>query len=75
MTSILLTLQALIGVLIAYDPGMRLLGGEGRAKALWKYHREILLRQFGWHKLIWVDRDVGLPNPAVIAAHCEPCHD
>ncbi|KAK9896360.1 hypothetical protein P389DRAFT_78252 [Cystobasidium minutum MCA 4210] len=39
VTSILLVMQALIGILIAYDPGMRLLGGESKAKALWKYHR------------------------------------
>lgn len=41
ITSILLILQALIGVLIAYDPGMRLLGGEGKAKSLWKYHSKL----------------------------------
>lgn len=40
VTGVLLLSQALIGALIAYDPGMRLLGGEGKAKALWKYHRK-----------------------------------
>lgn len=40
-TSILFVLQALIGALVAYDPGMQLFGGEAKAKALWKYHRKV----------------------------------
>ena len=38
-TLFLLVLQSLMGMLIAYDPGMRLLGGEVSAKTFWKYHR------------------------------------
>lgn len=32
-------LQATFGLLVVYSPGVRLLGGEARAKSLWKYHR------------------------------------
>ena len=42
ITSILLITQALLGILIAYDPGFKLLGGEARAKSLWKYHRKLV---------------------------------
>jgi len=30
-----------MGILIAYDPGMRILGGDQSAKSFWKYHREL----------------------------------
>jgi len=39
VTSILLLLQAVLGLLIAHPSGQNLLGGPGKAKAVWKYHR------------------------------------
>ena len=33
-------MQAVAGLAVVYDPGMQWLGGEGKAKSLWKYHRE-----------------------------------
>lgn len=73
VTSILLVMQALIGILIAYDPGMRLLGGESKAKALWKYHRELAFEFSHFRQKTNADhvptRPVGIPYPAAIAVH------
>ncbi|BGP37056.1 hypothetical protein JCM10449v2_000960 [Rhodotorula kratochvilovae] len=38
-TLVLIFLQITFGALIVYGPLQRRLGGEGKAKALWKYHR------------------------------------
>jgi len=39
ITASLLLLQSVFGLLVVYDPGLTVLGGEARAKLLWKYHR------------------------------------
>lgn len=38
-TMSLLIIQAIIGILMARQPGMKLFGGESKAKSLWKWHR------------------------------------
>ncbi|GAA95656.1 uncharacterized protein L969DRAFT_81397 [Mixia osmundae IAM 14324] len=37
----LLVFQAIVGLLQAYPAGQKLLGGEAKAKATWKYHRAL----------------------------------
>ncbi|GAA5956626.1 hypothetical protein JCM21900_003626 [Sporobolomyces salmonicolor] len=39
LTLVLIVLQISFGALVVYSPLISVLGGEGKAKSLWKYHR------------------------------------
>ncbi|CEQ40277.1 SPOSA6832_01895 [Sporobolomyces salmonicolor] len=43
LTLVLIVLQISFGALVVYSPLISVLGGEGKAKSLWKYHRFVSL--------------------------------